>query len=52
MKEDSIKEDILNLNTVISYFEMIQIEKENIITIIEGIRYNLKGPTIKNKIII
>ena len=50
--KSSFRKDILNLNTVISYFEMIQIEKENIITIIEGIRYNLKGPTIKNKIII
>lgn len=38
----NFRKDILNLNTVISYFDMIEIEKENIITIIEGIRYKLK----------
>lgn len=50
--KSSFRKDILNLNIVISYFEMIEIEKENIITIIEGIRYKLKGPTIEKKIII
>ena len=38
----NFRKDILNLNTVFSYFDMIEIEKENIITIIEGIRYKLR----------
>ena len=50
--KNGFRKDILNLNTVISYFEMIEIEKENIITIIEGIRYKLDGQTIEKKIII
>ncbi len=50
--KSSFRKDILNLNTVISYFEILKIEKENIITIIEGIRYKLNVQAIEKKIII
>ena len=42
----------LDLSMVIGYFNMIEIEKESVITIIEGIRYKLPQIDIERKIII
>ena len=46
------RKELLDLSLVISYFNILEIEKENIVTIIECIRYNVPKQNINNKIII
>lgn len=46
------RNEILDLSVVISYFNILEIEKSNIITIIEGIRYKLTSQEIEKKLIL
>lgn len=48
----SFKDEMLDISIVIDYFNMLEIEKNNIITIIEGIRYNLSMKEIQDRIVI
>ena len=48
----TFRNEILDLSMVISYFMMLETEKENVVTIIEGIRYKMTKQNIDNKIII
>lgn len=48
----SFKDEMLDVSMVIDYFNMLEIEKKDIITIIEGIRYNLSMKEIQDKVII
>ena len=48
----NFERNIFDISMVINYFEMLEIEKKNIITIIEGIRYSLPTKEIESKIII
>lgn len=48
----AFRNELLDLSMVISYFKILETEKENIVTIIEGIRYKMSKPSIESKIII
>lgn len=48
----SFKNEIFDISIVINYLNILEIEKRNIITIIEGIRYKLSMKEIQEKIII
>ena len=52
MYKRNFERNIFDISMVINYFEMLEIEKKNIITIIEGIRYKLPAKEINSKIII
>ena len=48
----AFRSELLDLSMIISYFKILEIEKENIVTIIEGIRYKMSKQNIESKIII
>ncbi len=48
----AFRNELLDLSMIISYFKILETEKENIVTIIEGIRYKMSKPSIESKIII
>lgn len=48
----TFRNELIDLSMIISYFKIIETEKENIITIIEGIRYKMPSQNILDKIII
>ena len=45
------KTEMLDFSIVIAYFKLLELRKENIITILEGIRYELGVQEIQKRII-
>lgn len=48
----TFRNEMLDLSMIISYLKILETEKENIVTIIEGIRYKMPSENIQRKIII
>lgn len=48
----TFRNEMIDLSMIISYFKILETEKENIVTIIEGIRYKMPSENIQRKIII
>ena len=48
----TFRNEMLDLSIIISYLKILETEKENIVTIIEGIRYKMPSENIQRKIII